>query len=316
MSELIANAIWPGAVLERAIFGTDDPNEIWARVLEACPNAVGCFAFEVSVGARFGLLLRSGEKVALKIHAGREDQTRLQAVQRIQEHLWRRGFPCPRPLGVKDRATLEEWRDEGVYRDAHEPDVRRVVAQHLARLFRITAELQPVAGLEPFFPPPGGPLWPKPHNALFDFEATAGGAEWIEDLARAARRARDSRAGELAIGHGDWSVKHFRFDGLRPTVIYDWDSLGADVEAVCVGGAAASFTYTEHLPVAVWPTVAEARAFIDDYVEARGTPFAPEERRAGEAAAVYSRAYSARCAHAVGADVAPLELPEFAAAFL
>jgi hypothetical protein len=23
--------------------------------------------------------------------------------------------------------------------------------------------------------------------------------------------------GQLVIGHGDWTVKHFRFDGLRPT---------------------------------------------------------------------------------------------------
>jgi hypothetical protein len=28
------------------------------------------------------------------------------------------------------------------------------------------------------------------------------------------------------IGHGDWTVKHFRFDGLDPTVVYDWDRCG------------------------------------------------------------------------------------------
>jgi hypothetical protein len=191
-----------------------------------------------------------------------------------------------------------------------------VLAQHLDRLFRLTAELQLVPGMKPFFPPPDGPLWPTPHNALFDFKATEAGAAWIDDVARTARKARDTRAGVLAIGHGDWTVKHFRFDGLTPTVIYDWDSLSSDFETVHVGGAAASFTYIEHLPVDVWPTVAEARAFMDDYLEARGRPFTREEQRAAEAAAVFSRAYSTRCTHAVGADVAPLELPEFAAAFL
>jgi len=118
MSEFIANAIWPDAVLERAIFGTDAPNEIWARVLDACPDAMECFAFEVSVGARFGLLLRQGERVALKIHAGRESQERLEAVQRIQEHLWRSGFPCPRPLGVVARHRTVLGGDE---RDSRPP---------------------------------------------------------------------------------------------------------------------------------------------------------------------------------------------------
>jgi hypothetical protein len=316
VSEFIAGAIEPEAVLERSIFGTDDPEWIWARVLEACPDAVDCFAFEVSVGARFGLLLGDGSRIALKIHTGREGQNHLEAVQRVQQHLWRRDFPCPRPLGVVELATLEEWWDEGVYRDAHEPEVRRVLADYLARLCRLTAELQPLPGMEPFLPPPDGPLWPTPHNVLFDFEATAAGAEWIDEIARQARTVRDSRAGQLVVGHGDWTVKHFRFDGLRPTVIYDWDSLSTDFETVFVGGAAASFTYTEHFPAEIWPAVDEARAFLDDYVQARGTPFTPEEQRAAQAAAVYSRAYSTRCTHAVGKDATSLRLPEYVQAFL
>src|SRR5262249_34715297 len=156
----------------------------------------------------------------------------------------------------------EEWRDEGVWRDAHEPAVRRVVAASLAVLGRLTDELGPLPGLEPFFPRADGPLWPRPHNVLFDFEATVAGAAWIDGLAAAAKPLR--AAGRLALGHGDWTVKHFRFDGLRPTVVYDWDSIGTDYEAVFVGNAAASFTYTEALPVRLWPSAEEARAFADD----------------------------------------------------
>jgi hypothetical protein len=316
MSEFIAEKMWPEAVVERSIFGTDDPRAIWAQVLAACPDAVECFAFEVSVGARFGLRLRDGSRIALKVHVGREGPNYLEAVQRVQRHLWQRGFPCPKPLGVRERATLEEWRDEGEYRDAHEPEVRRVIAACLAELFRLTGELAPVEGLEPFFPPPGGPLWPIPHNVLFDFEATAEGADWIDEIAAPAKPLRDAQVGRLVIGHGDWTVKHFRFDGLRPTVIYDWDSLNTDYETVFVGLSAATFTYTEHLPVALWSTVEEAEAFFGDYERARGAPFAPEERAAARAAAVYSRAYAARCTHAVGKDARRMHLHDYAESFL
>jgi hypothetical protein len=314
MSELIAERMWPGAAIERSILGTDDP-EIWRLARAVCPDAVDCFTFEVSVGALFGLLLRDGSRVALKVHPER-DASSLEAVQRVQAHLFELGFPCPQPLGVDGRATLERWCDEGSYRDAHEPAVRRVVAEHLALLVRLTGKLRPQAGLEPFFQPPDGPLWPTPHNVLFDFDATAAGAEWIDDIARAARPLRDTRVGDLVIGHGDWTVKHFRFRGLRPTVVYDWSSLGTDYETTFVGVAASSFTYTEHLPVSVWPTVDEACGFFEDYERARRRPFSVEERRAAYAAAVYSRAYAARCTHAVDKDVRQVSLEDYAEAFL
>jgi hypothetical protein len=314
MSDFIAESIWPDARVERSIFGTGDPDAIWGQVLEACPDAVGCFAFEASIGALLGLRLRDGSQIALKVHLSRVEPRYLEAVQRVQEHLWARGFPCPKPLGVRERVTLEEWRDDGVYRDAHDPEVRRVIVLHLAELFRATDNLLPPPGLEPYLAPLDAPLWPVPHNVLFDFEATADGAEWIDEIAAAAKPLRD--VGRLVIGHGDWTVKHFRFDGLRPTVIYDWDSLNTDFETVFVGNSAATFTYTEHFPVTVWPTLAEAEAFLDEYEQARDEPFAPEERAAARAAAVYSRAYSARCTHAVGKDAARMQLREYAEAFL
>jgi hypothetical protein len=315
VSEFIAERMWPGAPIERSILGTDDPEEIWRQALAVRPDAVDCFAFEVSVGALFGLLLRDGSRVALKIHPER-DVSSLEAVQRVQAHLLDLGFPCPQPLGVHGRATLERWFDEGSYRDAHEPAVRRVVAEHLALLVRLTAKLRPLAGLEPHFQPPDAPLWPIPHNVLFDFDATAAGAEWIDDIARAAKPLRDARVGELVIGHGDWSVNHFRFRGLRPTVVYDWSSLGTDYETTYVGVAASGFTYTTHLAVAVLPTVAEACAFFEDYEQARGRPFSVRERRAAHAAAVYGRAYGARCTHAVGKDAREMSLDDYAEAFL
>ena len=97
--------MWPGAPIERSIFGTDDPDAIWRHALALCPEAVECFAYEASVGALFGLRLRHGSRVALKVHVDREEAERLEAVQRVQAHLFERGFPCPRPLGVRGRAT-------------------------------------------------------------------------------------------------------------------------------------------------------------------------------------------------------------------
>ena len=316
MTNFIAERLWPDARVERSIFGTDDPQAIWAQVLEACPDAVDCFAFEVGIGARFGVVLRDGRRIALKIHTPKTDAAYLQAVQRVQAHLVQHSFPCPTPLGVRARASLEEWVDTGEYRDAHDPRVRRVLAERLAELLPLTQPLQPLAGMEPHLPSTPTPLWPKPHNVLFDFEATSSGAEWIDEIAVRAKPLQESRVGALVIGHGDWTVTHFRFEGLSPTVVYDWDSLNTDFETVFVGGAAATFTYTERLPVEVWPTVAEAEAFLEEYEHARGTKFTPAEAAAARAAAVYARAYSTRCTHAVGKDTAGLRLREYAGAFL
>ncbi len=315
MSEFIATRIWPGARVERSIFGTEDPEEIWRLVRERCPEAEECFAFEVSVGASLGLRLRDASRVALKVHRQLEPSF-LDAVQRVQAHLWSHGFPCPRPLGRRGDATLEEWRDDGDVRDAHEPAVRTAMADALAELVRLTAELGDVPGLSRRFFQDAEALWPIPHNVLFDFEATASGAEWIDDIARAVTPACRAPVGRRMIGHGDWSVKHFRFDGLRPTVIYDWDSLNTDREPVFAGIAAGTFTYTEAIPVALWPTADEAAAFIAAYEAARGEPFGGEERAVAEAWATFVRAYSARCEHAVGGEVDEQSLEDYVAAFV
>ena len=304
--------------MELSIFGTAEPDEIWEQVLESCPEAKECFAFRVSIGAMFGIELRDGSRVALKIHTAAYPTSYLAGAQRVQAHLWRRGFPCPRPLGVRGRATLEEWQDKGTYRDGHEPEVRRAVAAALARLIALTDELRPVPRLERgfAFPGPERPLWPTPHNVLFDFEATSAGAEWIDEIARAARRIRDEPVGREVVGHGDWVANHFRFEGAEPSVVYDWDSLETDREPNLLGCSAATFTYNEQLDVELEPTVDETRAFIADYEVARGRRLTDDERRATHAAAVYVRAYATRCGHAVGADIARTSVEAYAEALL
>jgi hypothetical protein len=315
---IIAASLWPDPKVERSIFGTDDPEAIWGQVLETCPEAVGCFAFRVSIGAMFGLELRDGSRVALKIHTGAYSSEYLAAAQAVQAHLWRRGFPCPRPLGARGRATLEEWRDEGVYRDGHVPEVRRALAVALARLIGLTDELRPLPRLERgfSFPREVTQLWPTPHNVLFDFEATSAGAEWIDEIAVAALAVRDERVGREVVGHGDWVANHVRFDGAEPCVAYDWDSLETDREPNLVGCAAATFTYNEQLPVELEPSVEETRAFVADYEAARGAPLTADELRATRAAAVYVRAYATRCGHAVGGSIDRAAVKAYADALL
>jgi hypothetical protein len=303
--------IEPDDPVVRSIFGTTDPDAVWADVLTMCPEAVECFRFEASVGALLGIVVRGGDRVALKVHRNASAE-RLAAIQEVQDHLWRYSFPCPRPLGVRGRATLEEWLDDGAQRDAHAPDVRGLLARLLVRLVTLTRGVRPSADLPPFFPRAGGPLWPEPHSVLIDFDATANGAEWIDEIARDARARRDTTRSGVVIGHHDWTAKHMRFAGIKATAVHDWDSLSIDFEPVLVGNAAAHFTWD----VEPLPTVDEAFQFIAEYERARSSPFTREEQAVAWAAAVYARAYSTRCVHALGGDAAPLELPEYAAALL
>jgi len=193
------------------------------------------------------------------------------------------------------------------------------MARELVRFHRL-ATASGIRPRRPFFPLGAEALWPTPHNALFDFEATVEGAEWIDEIARAAKRARDIGAGVEVVGHTDLSAKHIRFDDdLRPLAVYDWDSLDTQSEPLLVGNAAGSFTYTEELEhdVFPWPNAQEALAFIEDYEAARGAAFDEEERRTAHGACVYLRAYAARCGHAFGSDVRRESgLAEFAEALL
>ena len=150
--------------------------------------------------------------------------------------------------------------------------------------------------------PPPGALWPPPHSKLFDFEATARGAEWIDDVARAAR-ARMQPSGALVIGHGDWRAEHVHF--VRDCIVgaFDWDSLCKEREPALVG-------FTTHAYCADWsrrpppaaPTIEEARAFVAEYEAARGRAFAADERRLCGAAFAYSCAYTARCVWGLARD--------------
>ena len=87
------------------------------------------------------------------------------------------------------------------------PGVRRAMAEGLARFVAEAEACRGVDGLPRWPLPPEGALWPKPHNALFDFVATAPGAGWIDEAAGPALRAMRSAGSRTVVGHGDWSAK-------------------------------------------------------------------------------------------------------------
>lgn len=306
---------YPASPVVLDVMDTLDAEEIRARVRELDPCADEVFFFAASVGAVFGVLRSDGTRVAMKIHKLFTDESYFDDVQRVQSRLAEAGFPAPRPLGRQGLVLWEEWIDEGTFRDAHEPDVRAAMARELAR-FHALATATAVRPRRPFLRPVDA-LWPTPHNVLFDFDATAAGAEWIDEIGRAARRV--DVPGSEVVGHTDWSAKHVRFDdALGITALYDWDSVTTDIEPVLVGTAAGSFTYTEELehPVEVWPDPEESLAFIAEYERERGKPFTRPERQAALAACVYLRAYAARCHHARAGDAHGTGLAEFAAALV
>ena len=309
---------YPASPIVADVLGTVDAGEIRALVRELEPDTSEVFFFAASVGAIFGVCTRDGSRVAIKVHKRFTDQAYFDELQRLQTALADGGYPAPRPRGRRGRATFEDWIDRGQFRDGHDPAVRRAMAVALAEFIsRATATgFRPQRG---FLPHGEEGLWPIPHNALFDFEATNADAEWIDEIARAAKPLGRGDTGREVVGHTDWSAKHLRFDpDLRPTALYDWDSVTVDREPSHVGTAAGSFTYTEELDqvVALWPSIEESMAFIDEYEDARGGPFDDDERRAAQAACVYLRAYAARCGHALGADLRESGLTELAEAFL
>lgn len=308
---------YPDSPILLDVLGTLDAGAIRARAFAIEPEAEEIFFLGASVGALFGVRKRDGARVAIKVNKLFRDESYFAEVQELQGLLASGGYPAPRPLRRLGTVTVDEWLDAGAFRNAHEPAVRQAMVRELVRFQRLAT----ATGVRPRreFLRPDGALWPRPHNALFDFEATAAGAEWIDEIAAAARAVADVRKGAEVVGHTDWSAKHLRFDPeLQLTALYDWDSVTVGREPELAGTAAGSFTYTEELEQAidVWPSPSESEAFLAEYEEERGEEFTAEERAVARAACVYLRAYAARCHHAYGGDARDTGLEGLAGAML
>jgi len=303
---------WDIHFVEPVVFGTTDPYKIACLIDTFCQEELGAqvavfLFYESSVGVVCGVRLVDGRRVVVKIHQSSRSLDFLQAVVRVQRYLLSHDYPCtkplldPRPLAL-GIATTEEFIDEGVYHQAYDPTIRRSMAEMLAWLLHLTRKPEAIPDVQPAsldLRLPAGVIWPTPHSKLFDFEATATRAEWIDEIARQAQEIKLHDAGQLVIGHTDWGVKHFRYVDKKVRVIYDWDSLAFEKEPIIVGHASQYFTYTEYFGQSRRPTDEEMRAFIAEYEAARGKPFTDQEHQTLQAAKVYGLAYSARCEHAL-----------------
>jgi hypothetical protein len=309
-----------GRLLARSVFGTDDDDAVESLVLrwvrEAAGAAARIISWEISVGAVIGLEFADGRKAALKVwpgddggeaplHGGTRSQRAAQV--RIQSAMAEAGYPAPRVLAGLSAlgpgmAMLMAFDRSGEATDVRKPGVRDAMARGLAEFIHAAADHLQETDLPDWRVRPEAPLWPRPHNVLFDFEKTAAGAEWIDAIAAPARERMKRARSPLVVGHGDWSAKNMRIcEG--PTgessvaVVYDWDSVMRAPETFVVGSAAAHFPVTWELPVPETPEPGEMAAFVSVYQEARGRRFTDSDLEEVAAYATFSRAYKARCEH-------------------
>ena len=279
------------------IVGARSDDELVAWIDELCrerlgSDVVGARFTSKSVGAVFGLVLADRSEVVLKLFPPLFAESELRAIERCTTDFVAAGIPMPRPLGPLFQtngvwAAFSELVD-GLVLDAHEPVVRRALAEMLAELARLSLDprdLPLVATRRPT-------LWGAPHRPSIDYARTGGA--WVDARATTAQRiARSVTLPQLAA-HSDWSTKNALFRDGKLCAILDWDSLECASEAEMVGRAAAEFTAQWSFPAPLTPTREEATAFVREYEAARGRAFTADEQLVVNAAADYLMAQVAR----------------------
>ncbi|QYG93076.1 phosphotransferase [Iamia sp. SCSIO 61187] len=260
---------------------------------------------EESSGLVVAVDLADGRAVVVKVRPG-EQAARVAESRAVQAALADAGFPVPRPVGALHPwgsavAGAEVRVDGGAPIDARTAEGRATTARLLRELVVAATEVAParVALHEPWgIALPAAALWPDPpHDPRFDL--TLAGGEWIDDLAVGLRRrlVRAAAGAPRVVGHVDWRAEHIHVDATgRVLAVFDWDALVRAPEAVLVGQAAAGFTVVWGTPDP-HPTIAEGRAFLAAYGEARGAALTAAERELADAAHGYVVAYGARCEH-------------------
>ncbi|MBC8059726.1 MAG: hypothetical protein H7Y18_03585 [Clostridiaceae bacterium] len=303
-------------ILSQSIVGMTDAKKLTEFINDFCELNLGseiidCLYAGFSVGASFGLGLKNGEKIFLKINKPNSNDSitpfsleSLKAMSQVQEYLSDNDFQCPKvilhPVEYGSViVTVNEFIDIGVQKDAHDPLIRKVMAQKFAELIKITTPYISLKGFEYFNIFDTKRLYPVPHNALFDFTVNEKATAWIDEIAQKSKEVINSIDKNLVLGHCDWSLKHFHFIDDKIVMIYDWDSLFLQDEYHLLGIAASTFTTTWDIPVKITPSQVEAYEFVKEYEYVREKSFTKEELKKISASATYIMAYTARCESAI-----------------
>lgn len=291
---------------EAEVFGTTDPSMV-AEVLSSLTLAATGSAvrggrwYRSSVAAVAAVILDGGREVVTRAYRPSTNSAFVDGVVRVQTHLARRGYPCAEPLAAPVVVDDILGRAESLLVD---PGPRRFgrhemaqSAHGLADLVRLVADIESTGLDANPMALPNAELYPPPHSPLFDFAATASGAEWIDEIAIAARGA--ITAGDDLISHFDWSARNIRLGPAGVVCAYDWESLQCGPESTAVGVAAATWQSRGLPKEPPAPSATEIENYIQLYEGGRGRKFSADERRSARSAAVFTLAYTARCEHAL-----------------
>lgn len=265
-------------------------------------SAVEDLLFEAGFSSQvFGVRLADQSSVVVRIRAS---QPRLLASARVQRHLWQQGFACPEPLteptefaGVCVSAEALVEGGSVLTADAEAPSL---YASALADLIRRAPRVDSLPRLDP--PPTWAHwnhletgLWPRDARSGVDLNAESDPA-WLSDAAKRVRRRLHSFQRPNVVGHADWWSENLRWLDHRLHVVFDWDSVTAQAEAILAGYAAYMFAATTYELDGCAPgaSVEETERFLAAYEKARGRPWTADEREAAWAAGLWVAAYHAR----------------------
>lgn len=239
--------------------------------------------------------LADHREVVVKV---REPSARVAAVFEVQRRLFDAGYPCPEPLvgpcpfdGLL--ATAEAYVPGGTLDGAWPPV--RACADLLSELLTRTPSPQLFPELAPpppwvYWDHPGEAVWPHPDDIGVDLNGVGafGRLDSAGERVRARLQADD---GAPALGHMDWEAHNIGWQGRRPVVVYDWDSLAIRTEPTIVGAAATVFGSSGQAQIAA--TLSQTKNFLDHYQRRRG-PWTPAQREIAWAAGLWVLLYNAR----------------------
>lgn len=193
---------------------------------------------------------------------------------------------------------IHSYENQGNWMDSHKGEVLELQAQKLAQLPKLLENYSSKTNL-PLKELPKNKIWDIPHSAIFNFENSSVGAEWIIEKAALSKRHINTLAGGCPIiSHSDWSNKHFKFNETGIIMIYDWDSLCLIDELYSLGLACSTFTATWEFETRVIPTPEESRRFVKEYETQIDKIFSQQELQVISAYAANTICYIARCMHA------------------